>query len=61
MDERRETNYRLMNGTLEVGYFTCPPNALCTAIPTGALLPDGFVLHVGLLGGPPVGMFRRDP
>ena len=59
MNDRRETNYRLTNGILEVGYFSCPPNALCTAIPAGSLLPDGFTLDVGLLGGPPSGMFRR--
>jgi hypothetical protein len=59
MQERWETTYRLVNGRLEVGYFECPINAICTAIVTGEIVPNGFRLPVGLVISAGDGVFRR--
>lgn len=59
MNDRHETNYRFVDDQLQVGYFDCPPNALCTPIPTGDIIPDGFTLHVWYSQPQGIGFFRR--
>ena len=46
VNDRLTTNYRLIEGRLEVGYFPCPSNANCTPVPSGDLLLNGFTLEL---------------
>lgn len=61
MDQRGETNYRLVDGRIEVGFFDCPINALalCTPFKTGELIDRGFRLQVGFVLFTAVGTYRR--
>lgn len=59
MDQRGETNYRLVDGRIEVGFFDCPVNALCTPFKTGELIDRGFRLQVGFVLFTAVGTYRR--
>lgn len=59
MDQRGETNYRLVEGRIEVGFFDCPINALYTPFKTGDLIDGGFRLQVGMVVFTSFGTYRR--
>lgn len=47
------------DGRIEVGFFDCPVNALCTPFATGELIDRGFRLQVGFVLFTAVGTYRR--
>lgn len=62
MEVRHETNYRVLeDDRIEVGFFDCPINALCTPFATGAIIPGGFTLTVGMVTFAAVGVYLKAP
>jgi hypothetical protein len=57
----RQTEYRLVDGQLEVGSFDCPMYVSCTQFKMGEIIPGGFCLPVGLVTFSAMGVYRRAP
>ena len=61
MRTAHQTDYRVSGSRIEVGFFDCPINALCTPFASGEIRPGGFSLHVGLVTFTALGIYVRSP